>query len=93
MLNITFKIDTKEAGQRNPYGDSFYHYLITTMQEEHVVKAYCTKVLRPSYPKDKMPNAFSGELLSFKKITQNNKSFLDSNEETYEYKTRSEFTG
>ena len=90
---VKFEVETKEAGQRRAYGDSFYHYLVKSAQAEHTVQAYCTKVLRPSYPKDKMPNPFAGQMLMFKKITNNNQNFTDGNEETYEYKVKKEYTG
>jgi len=47
-----FKVETKEAGQRRKYGDSYYHFIVTNESEiqynEHVVKNFCTKFLRPA---------------------------------------------
>lgn len=88
-----FEVEIVEAGQRRSYGDSYYHYKVTSKQPEHTVKDFCMKVLRPSHKKEDMPNPFAGELKLFKKTTSNNESFLDGKEETYEYKTESLYTG
>ena len=94
MITYTFDVETIEAGQRGAYGDSYYHYKVTSKLGIDLVKRFCTKVLRPSYPKSEMPNPFSGELLKFEKITDNNKGeFLGSKPETYEYKSTSMYTG
>lgn len=94
MTEYLFEIETIESGQKRKYSDSYYTYKITSNRPEHEVKAFCMNVLRKSYPKDKMPNAFACELLSFKKITNNNKGNLFGKEkETYEYKTTELYTG
>ena len=89
----TFEVETIEAGQRQAYGDSYYHFKVTSRHPMDVVKGFCMGALRPSYKKEDMPNPFAGELKLFKKITNNNESFLDNNEETYEYKMESTYTG
>lgn len=96
MKTYQFNVETIEAGQRKSYGDSYYTYKITSSENEMFVKNFCTKVLKPSYEKKDMPDPFVGELLEFKKITNNNegKSFFDAKEsETYSYKVRTEYTG
>lgn len=51
-MDYNFKIETVEAGQRNKYGDSCYHFVITNASKidysEHVVKEFCTKFLKPA---------------------------------------------
>lgn len=96
MKTYKFDVKTIEAGQRQSYGDSFYAYEVSSIEQEWDVKNFCMKVLKPSYEKKDMPNPFAGQLLEFKKITNNNegKSFLDAREvETYSYKVRTEYTG
>jgi hypothetical protein len=96
MKNWNFNVETIEAGQRHSYGDSYYAYKITSTESEWNIKKFCMCVLEPSYEKKDMPNPFAGELLEFKKITNNNegKSFLDAIEsETYSYKVKTEYTG
>lgn len=96
MKEYKFNVETIESGQRKSYGDSFYTYKVTSTEPEWVVKTFCTKVLKPSFEKKDMPDPFYGELLEFKKITNNNegKSFTDKKEpETYSYKVRTEYTG
>lgn len=91
-----FEVEVIESGQRRSYGDSFYTYEVTSKRPEREVKNFCTKVLKPSFEKLEMPDPFAGELLEFKKITDNNngKSFLDPDEiEAYSYKVRCEYTG
>jgi hypothetical protein len=96
MSEFNFKVETKQAGQKRKYGDSFYHYEVISIHPEHQVNEFCTNVLMKSYKKKDMPNPFAGELLEFKKITDNNKDkgfFDDRKEETYSYKVRCEYTG
>ena len=88
-----FEVETIEAGQRRSYGDSYYHFKVTSKHPQDVVKGFCMGALRPSYKAEDMPNPFAGKLIMFEKITNNNKSFLDGNEETYEYKMESQYTG
>lgn len=47
---VIFNIETVEAGQRQRYGDSYFHYVITSKMSAHIIKAYCTKILRPAIP-------------------------------------------
>jgi hypothetical protein len=47
---VSFTIETKEAGQRRRYGDSFYHYIVESEQSLQTIEAYCKKVLKPSIP-------------------------------------------
>lgn len=93
MKDFLFKVESLEAGQRRKYGDSYYHYKITSKEREHIVKMFATKVLQPCCEKEKMPNPFYGELIEFKKETSNSKSFLERKEETYSFKTKSLYTG
>lgn len=96
MKEYLFEVNTIEAGQRKSYGDSFYHYEVTSNLNEYQVKLFCTKFLKPSYEKKDMPDPFSGELLEFSKITNNNegKNIFDKREkESYRYKVRTEYTG
>jgi len=89
-----FKVKTITAGQPRKYADSFYHYEVTSTRPEYMVKAFCMNVLRKSYEKKDMPNAFSGQLIEFKKITDNNEIQLFGKEpETYLYKTTELYTG
>jgi hypothetical protein len=93
---ISFEIETIQAGQKQSYGDSYYTYKVTSTSSEQEVKGFCMNSLRISYKKEDMPDPFAGELLEFKKLTDNNegKGFLDSREpETYSYKTRNIYTG
>ncbi len=48
--DFTFKVETKEAGQRRSYGDSYYHYIVESKLSVHSINAFCTKVLRPAIP-------------------------------------------
>jgi len=96
MKSYKFNVETIEAGQRKSYGDSYYTYKVISTENEWDVKNFCMSVLKKSYEKKDMPDPFSGELLEFNKITNNNegKSFLDSREEeTYSYKVRTMYTG
>tara|TARA_Y100001963_G_C6766669_1_gene442667 strand:+ start:1449 stop:1742 length:294 start_codon:yes stop_codon:yes gene_type:complete len=91
-----FKVETIEAGQRRSYGDSFYTYKVESNRPEFEVRIFCTKFLKTSYPKNEMPDPFAGEMLEFKKLTDNNKTWKLGEElktETYSYKVRTEFTG
>lgn len=91
-----FKVITFEAGQRKPYGDSFYHYEVTSDRPSDEVKNFCMNVLRKSYPRDKMPNSFAGEFVEFKNLTNLNegRGFLDERrEDTYRYKMKTMYTG
>ena len=82
-MEYNFKVKTIEAGQRNSYGDSFYHYEVESDRPEWEIKMFCTRFLKTSYPKKEMPNPFSGELLEFTKISDGK----------YKYRVRTEFTG
>ena len=98
MKNIeyNFSVESLESGQRKAYGDSYYSYKVTSNRNESDIKAFCTKVLRPSYPKSEMPDPFAGELLEFKRLTDNNKDrtiYDERKDETYSYKLRTEYTG
>lgn len=52
MRKYNFEIETLESGQRNAYGDSYYHYIIEDKNEnkhsEFTVKRFCTQFLEPS---------------------------------------------
>ncbi len=83
-MDYNFKVETKEAGQRNKYGDSYYHYIVENASEvdfsEFIVKQFCTQFLKPakySYKEwretmQKEPNNFGLNFAShyteFKKI-------------------------
>lgn len=93
----TFEINVIEAGQRGAYQDSYYHYEVTSTQPEFLVKSYCMNVLKKSYIRVEMPNAFAGELLVFEKITDNKHpdNILDAKTtgDTYRYKVKCLYTG
>ncbi len=96
MILFNFEVETIESGQRHSYGDSFYAYKITTNRPENEVRNFCMNVLRKSYETKDMPNPFSGKLIEFKKLTDNNKgkNFFQSKEaETYSYKLTTLYTG
>lgn len=96
VINYQFKVKTIECGQRHSYGDSYYTYEVESDRPEYEVKAFCMNFLKPSFEKSKMPNPFSGQLLEFKKITNNNEgnqSFGKYNTETYHYSVKREYTG
>jgi hypothetical protein len=96
MKTYQFNVETIEAGQRKSYGDSFYSYKVTSTENEWDVKNFCTKVLKSSCEKKDMPDPFAGELLEFKKITNNNdgKLFSEAKEsEIFSYKVRIEYAG
>lgn len=91
-----FEVETIEAGQRKPYGDSFYSYKILSDRPEPEVREFCMNILYKSYEKDKMPNSFAGELLNFQKLSDNNKdkaSYEKREQEIYLYKLKTEYTG
>lgn len=94
---FNFKVKTIEAGQRGKYQDSFYHYEVTSKEPEFLVRKFCMKVLKSSYEKKDMPNAFAGQLLEFKKITDNKHpdNILDapSTADTYRYRVQCLYTG
>lgn len=96
MQTYKFDVETIESGQRRPYEDSYYSYKVISNEPEYIVKTFCMKVLKSSYKKEDMPNPFAGELLEFKKITNNNegRDYLDEiKPETYSYKVKTEYTG
>lgn len=93
ISNYNFKVDAKESGQRQSYGDSYYTYEVTSDRHEHDVKNFCTNVLMKSYDPKDMPDPFSGRLLEFRKITDNNKDSYGKEEETYIYRVKTEYTG
>jgi hypothetical protein len=91
-----FKVINFEAGQRKPYGDSFYHYEVTSNRPYDEVKNFCMNVLIKSYPRNEMPNPFAGEFVEFKRLTNHNegRKFLDKRkEDTYRYKMKTMYTG
>ena len=45
-----FEVETKEAGQRRRYGDSYYHYIVKSKLSLQSVKRFCTEILRPAMP-------------------------------------------
>lgn len=50
--DYNFKVTAIESGQRNRYGDSYFHFKIENWSEidyhENVIKNFCTKFLRPA---------------------------------------------
>jgi hypothetical protein len=62
MENYNYTVETKEAGQRRPYGDGYYHYIITDNNhnpnavnyqidiELRMVKRFCTEFLDKAIP-------------------------------------------
>lgn len=96
MREYKYSVETKENGQRRKYEDSYYHFLVISDRQEAEVKLFCMHVLRKAYKKEEMPNPFAGELVEFKKITDNAKGLTFPPEgtlETYSYKTREEYAG
>ena len=93
--DYNFHIERLEAGQRGKYQDSYYHYKVTSKRPENEIKRFCMNVLKESYERKDMPNAFAGELLVFKKLTKNTGDgfFAQPQPETYEYKVRYLYTG
>jgi|GEM_PF-4257026 hypothetical protein len=51
-MEYHFKVETKEAGQRRPYGDSYYHYIVKneskTQYHESIIKNFCVGFLKPA---------------------------------------------
>lgn len=92
-LEYNFHVETVTAGQPRAYADSYYEYKVTSTRGEHFVKNFCMNVLRKSYEKNDMPDAFSGQLVSFKKITSHNADAFGKEPETYSYKTTELYTG
>lgn len=45
-MDYNFKVETVEAGQRRPYGDSYFYYIVESDNVEFVVRQFCTKVLK-----------------------------------------------
>ena len=45
VKEYNFKVECIEAGQRRPYGDIYYHYVIESNNVESVVEQFCTRVL------------------------------------------------
>jgi len=86
-----FLVETIEAGQREKYGPKYFSYKITSYLPEKDVREYCTTKLKPSYPKDEMPDAFVGELIEFKNLT----CFYHHNNlpDKFSYKVQFEYTG
>lgn len=96
VINYQFKVKTIECGQRRSYGDSYYTYEVESDRSVNEVRAFCMNVLKPSYEKKDMPNPFAGELLEFKKITNNNKDkapFENDDPEIYRYSVKCMYTG
>ena len=95
MYTYTFNVTTLQAGQLRKYGDSFYTYEVSSSLNEHTVKNFCMNVLQHAFEKEDMPNAFAGEVLEFKKLTENNKGKKWNEpmvDEIYSYKVRSLYT-
>lgn len=66
----TIKFKVVEAGQRGPYKDSFYHYIVEAIGiREFDVRRFCLDFLARGegvYKKSEMPNPFANELLELK---------------------------
>lgn len=82
-VEFKFDVEVIEEGQRCSYGDSYYHYKVTSSLDEYVVRRFCMGCLRISYMKEEMPHPFVGELKQFQKIGPN----------TWEYMCESLYTG
>lgn len=50
ISTFEFKVETKEAGQRRRYGDSYYNYVVESKHDIPMIEAFCTKVLKPAIP-------------------------------------------
>lgn len=60
--NYNYTVETKESGQRRPYGDSYYHYVVTDnnhekdapeyklKHNEQKIKSFCTNFLDKAIP-------------------------------------------
>ncbi|WP_372776476.1 hypothetical protein [Mangrovibacterium sp.] len=89
-MDYQFKVETKEAGQRRAYGDSYYHYIVTDnspkKHHESVVQNFCTGFVKPAISekmrKERMEKegfgaaTFASYWTTFRKIGDN----------TFEYK-------
>ena len=99
-MKITFEVETIESGQRRRYGDSYFHYKVTSTQDADTVKRYCTKVLRPSisyeqYQKDQKENAtMDNHFRNYHTILKvlHSSSFMDDKPSVVEYKVVSPST-
>ncbi len=49
-IEYKFIVETKEAGQRRKYGDSFYHYIVKSNLDPYMIEAFCKHVLNPAIP-------------------------------------------
>ncbi len=51
-----FKVETIESGQRRPYGDGYFHFIVEDLIErkygDHVVTEFCTKFVRSAISKE-----------------------------------------
>ncbi len=97
-MEYIFNVETKEAGQRKSYGNSYYHYIVEDKTErglqEREVKQFCTGFLKPAkYSHAEWLQAqkegggaevhFSNYYTEFKKIS----------DRKYSYKVVSSYTG
>ena len=97
-MDYNFNVETKEAGQRKPYGDSYYHYIVEDKTErglqEWDMKQFCTGYLKPAkYSHSEWLQAkkngggmdvhFSNYYTEFKKVS----------DRKYSYKVVSSYTG
>ena len=80
-MEYRFNVEKITAGQKRKYGDSYYHYIVTSDLAKYVVRDFCMNVLGKCFEGDMMPNPFSGELLEFTKMEGTENKY------TFRYKT------
>jgi len=82
-----FDVKVLESGQKGPYSDSKYHYIVTDIGAMEAsfdeVKDFCKKEIHSAYESNEKPNPFVSEITSFRKIE----------DREYEYKVREIYTG
>jgi hypothetical protein len=62
----TITVETKEYGQRARYGDSYYHYIVSSPDmEEYKLKEFCTKVLEPAISFEDQPKNFGNNFTHY----------------------------
>lgn len=65
----TFNVETKESGQRQKYGDSYYHYIVESNLELYMIEAFCKKVLKPAMSynryKEELPESFDNNFRNY----------------------------
>jgi hypothetical protein len=92
MKDYHFKVETKEAGQRRRYGDSYYHYVVEVVSqpdysEEQAVRQFCTGFLEPArYSEDKIKELMKKEHDFGLNFAPYYTEFKKTGDNTYSYK-------